>query len=114
LKLASEILGNAGRLLLEYNESTAEIHRTLEATNQALTAEKCDVVVSYGGEAVSLAGDGSLLMPVRDPRYNAALETRARLGQYADGIDLVPELSSVLMLILKVGISRFLRPRAAG
>lgn len=76
MNLTTEILGNAGRLLLEYNESTGEIHRTLEATSRALTAEKCDVVVSYGGVAVSLAGDGPLLMPVRELRYNAALQTR--------------------------------------
>jgi uncharacterized membrane protein YjjP (DUF1212 family) len=79
LNLATEILGNAGRLLLEYNESTGEIHRTLEATGRALTPEKCDVVVSYGGVAVSLAGDGPLLMPVRELRYNAALQTRVHL-----------------------------------
>ncbi|MEX2168205.1 MAG: threonine/serine exporter family protein [Pirellulales bacterium] len=76
MNLATEILGNAGRLLLEYNESTGEIHRTLEATSRALTAEKCDVVVSYGGVAVSLNVNGPLLMPVRELRYNAALQTR--------------------------------------
>jgi uncharacterized membrane protein YjjP (DUF1212 family) len=69
LNLATELLGNAGRLLLEYNESTGEIHRTLEATSRALNAEKCDVVVSYGGVAVSLAKDVPLLMPVRELRY---------------------------------------------
>jgi hypothetical protein len=75
-RLQIELLAYAGRLLLEYNESTGAIHRTLTATARAITDEKCDVVVSYGGIAVSVAGDGPLLMPIREFRYNAALQAR--------------------------------------
>jgi uncharacterized membrane protein YjjP (DUF1212 family) len=76
LNLATEVLAHAGRLLLEYNESTREIHRTLERTSKALTGEKCDAIVSYGGVAVSLTGNGPVLMPIRELRYNAALQAR--------------------------------------
>ena len=76
MKVATELLANAGRLLLEYNESTGEIHRTLEATSRTLTGEKCDLVVSYGGVAVSIAREAPLLLPVRELRYNATLQAR--------------------------------------
>ena len=75
-RLHTEFLANAGRLLLEYNESTGAIHRTLTATARAITDEECDVVVSYGGVAVSLGGDRPVLMPIRELRYNAALQAR--------------------------------------
>jgi uncharacterized membrane protein YjjP (DUF1212 family) len=87
LNPAIEILAQAGRLLLEYNDSTKEIHRTLETTSRALSSEKCDVVVLYGGVTVSLAGEGPLVMPVRELRYNAALQARVHLilAQMCDG-----------------------------
>ena len=86
-RLQTQLLAHAGRLLLEYNESTKEIHRTLENTSRALSSEKCDVVVSYRGVAVSLGGQGALLMPVRELRYNAALQARVHsiLAQLCDG-----------------------------
>ena len=74
--LHTEFLADAGRLLLEYNESTGAIHRTLTATARAITDEECNVVVSYGGVAVSLGGDRPVLMPIRELRYNAALQAR--------------------------------------
>lgn len=76
MNVTTELLANAGRLLLEYNESTGEIHRTLEATGRKLSAEKFNLVVSYGGVAVTTAGEGTLFMPVRELRYNAGLQSR--------------------------------------
>jgi uncharacterized membrane protein YjjP (DUF1212 family) len=71
-----ELLAHAGRLLLEYNESTRAIHRVLTATSRALSAEDCQVVVSYGGVAVFLPGDPPALMPVKELRYNMAVQAR--------------------------------------
>jgi uncharacterized membrane protein YjjP (DUF1212 family) len=73
-RLQMEMLGQAGRLLLEYNESTGGIQRTLVATARALMQEPCDVAVAYDGVAVSLAGEGLVRMPVRELRYNMALQ----------------------------------------
>src|SRR5262245_59300798 len=75
-RLHTELLVNAGRLLLEYNQSTGAIHRTLAATARALTDEACHVAVSYNGVAVSLAGEGPALLPVRELRYNTAVQAR--------------------------------------
>jgi uncharacterized membrane protein YjjB (DUF3815 family) len=61
---------------LEYNESTAEIHCTLAATSRALTHETCNVAVSYGQVAVSVGNNAPVLRPVRELRYNAALQAR--------------------------------------
>ena len=72
----TELLAHAGRLLLEYNESTGAIHRALAATAGALTDEACHVAVSYGGVAVSLAGEAPVLLPVRELRYNTAVQAR--------------------------------------
>lgn len=86
-RLQSELLVHAGRLLLEYNESTGEIHRALTATAAALTGEPCHVAVSYNGVAVSLGGAPPVLLPVRELRYNTALQARAHdvLGQVRRG-----------------------------
>ena len=74
----TELLACAGRLLLEYNESTGEIHRALTVTARKLTDEKFDLAVMYGGVVVSI-GDGTpLLKPVRELRYNANLQARVR------------------------------------
>jgi hypothetical protein len=43
LRLQTNLLLQAGRLLLAYNESTGEIHRALTATARALTDETCHV-----------------------------------------------------------------------
>jgi uncharacterized membrane protein YjjP (DUF1212 family) len=75
-RLQTELLGHAGRLLLEYNESTRAIHRALTATSRVLSDEACQVAVSYGGVAVSLAGEAPVLMPVRELRYNTAVQAR--------------------------------------
>jgi uncharacterized membrane protein YjjP (DUF1212 family) len=75
-RLHMEMLGHAGRLLLEYNESTGAIERTLAATARALTSEICNVAVTYSGVAVSLGSEAPLLIPVRELRYNTALQAR--------------------------------------
>jgi uncharacterized membrane protein YjjP (DUF1212 family) len=72
----TEMLLNAGRLLLEYNESTGAIHRALTATARTLTDEACHVAVSYGRVAVSLAGEGATLAEVEELRYNMAVQAR--------------------------------------
>jgi uncharacterized membrane protein YjjP (DUF1212 family) len=74
----TNLLASAARLLLEYNESTGEIHRALSATAQKLTDEKLDLTVTYGAVVVSV-GDGTpQFEPVRELRYNAALQARVR------------------------------------
>jgi uncharacterized membrane protein YjjP (DUF1212 family) len=75
-RLQTDLLVHAGRLLLEYNESTRAIHRALTTTSRALSDEACQVVVSYGGVAVSLAGEALVLIPVRELRYNTAVQAR--------------------------------------
>lgn len=75
-RIETEMLAAAGRLLLEYNESTGAIERTLASTARALTNESLDVAVMYGGVVVSLGDDGPLVKPVRELRYNAALQAR--------------------------------------
>jgi uncharacterized membrane protein YjjP (DUF1212 family) len=75
-RLHTHLLLQAGRLLLEYNESTEAIHRALTRTARALTDETCDLAVSYGGVAVSLAGEGAVLRPVKGLRYNTAVQAR--------------------------------------
>jgi uncharacterized membrane protein YjjP (DUF1212 family) len=72
----TEMLLRAGRLLLEYNESTGSIHRALAETARTLTDETCHVAISYGGVAVSLAGEGATLEPVNEHRYNMAVQAR--------------------------------------
>ncbi len=69
-----ELLAHAGRLLLENDESTGEIHRALTTTARPLTNEPCDVSVFYGGLAVSLGQEGPLLLPVRELRFNMAVQ----------------------------------------
>jgi uncharacterized membrane protein YjjP (DUF1212 family) len=75
-RLQMELLGQAGRLLLEYDESTEVIHRTLAATARALTHETCDVAVAYDSVTVSVPGEGPQRLPVRELRYNMALQAR--------------------------------------
>ncbi|HEX5270568.1 MAG TPA: threonine/serine exporter family protein [Gemmataceae bacterium] len=70
------LLLRAGRLLLEYNQSTEGIHRALTATARAMTDEPCVVEVSYRGLAVSLAGEAPSLAPVKELRYNAAVQAK--------------------------------------
>jgi uncharacterized membrane protein YjjP (DUF1212 family) len=86
-QLHTELLLQAGRLLLEYNESTEAIHRALLATARALTDEACHVAVSYGGVVVSLAREVPALEPVRELRYNAAVQVRVHviLGEVRAG-----------------------------
>ena len=69
----AELLARAGRLLLECNESTGAIHRTLAATARALADERCTVVVSYDGVAVSLGRASPTIEPSRPIRSDTAL-----------------------------------------
>jgi uncharacterized membrane protein YjjP (DUF1212 family) len=91
LRLQTDLLLQAGRLLLAYNESTGAIHRALTATARALTDEACHVVVSYRGVAVWLAREGPAVEPVSELRYNMAVQARvhAILAQVRRG-DLDP------------------------
>jgi uncharacterized membrane protein YjjP (DUF1212 family) len=86
-RLQTNLLLQAGRLLLEYNESTAAIHRALTATAAALTGEPCRVAVSYREVAVSLGSEGAALVPVRELRFNMAVQARVHqiLGQVRRG-----------------------------
>ncbi len=62
--------------MLEYNESTGEIERTLATTARAITNERLVLNPSYGGIALSVGDESPVLMRVRELRYNAALQTR--------------------------------------
>src|SRR6516164_1631881 len=75
-RLQTDLLVEAGRLLLRYNESTGAIHRALETTSKALTGKRCGVAVSYGGVAISVGGEAPVLMPIAELRYNTAVQTR--------------------------------------
>jgi len=76
MRVQTRLLLKAGRLLLEYNESTAAIHRAITSTAKALNEEACHVAVSYGGVTISLAGEGPALESVRELRYNTAVQAR--------------------------------------
>jgi uncharacterized membrane protein YjjP (DUF1212 family) len=73
---ALELLSEAGRLLLENNESAGEVERALVATASRLSSEACRVVVSYERIAVSLGHDPPVIARVRELRFNAALQAR--------------------------------------
>jgi uncharacterized membrane protein YjjP (DUF1212 family) len=75
--LQTNLLLQAGRLLLEYNESTAQIHRTLTSTAKALTGEPSHVAVSYRGLTVSLPGQLPVHDSIQELRYNMAVQARA-------------------------------------
>ena len=90
-RLETELLVQAGRLLLEYNESTGAIHRALTSTAKALTGETCQVAVSYGGVVVTLPGEAPAIEGVKELRYNNAVQAQVHtiLGQVRRG-DLEP------------------------
>jgi uncharacterized membrane protein YjjP (DUF1212 family) len=75
-RVQTELLLQAGRLLLEYNESTGAIDRALTLTAGALAGESCSVVVSYRGVGVSWAEEVAAPQPVKEFRYNAAVQAR--------------------------------------
>jgi uncharacterized membrane protein YjjP (DUF1212 family) len=72
----TQMLSRAGQLLLENNESTGAIERALTATARKVSIGPCQVVVTYNGVHVSLADEKPLIRPVREFRYNAALQAR--------------------------------------
>ncbi len=86
-QLPTDLLLRAGRLLLEYNESSEAIHRALLATARVLTGEVCQVLVSYRGVAISWRGEAAAWESVRELRYNTALQARVHeiLGQVRGG-----------------------------
>jgi len=70
------LLASAGRLLLEYNDSTNNICRALQKTAKAISNLDCEAAVTYSGITVTLGTEAPLRMPVRELRYNAALQAR--------------------------------------
>src|SRR5947209_13329715 len=83
-RLATDLLLEAGRLLLAYNESTAAIHRTLATTAAALTDEICHIGVFYRGVTVALAGESPAVRGIEELRYNMAVQ--ARVHQVLDDV----------------------------
>jgi uncharacterized membrane protein YjjP (DUF1212 family) len=83
----TKLLAQAGRLLLEYNESTGAIHDALMSTAKALAGATCRLAVSYGGVALALDGEPPVLEPVRELRYNTALQAQVHqiLAQVRQG-----------------------------
>jgi uncharacterized membrane protein YjjP (DUF1212 family) len=72
----SQFLADAGRLLLEYNDSTRAIVHSLTATSNALSSDPCRVAVTYGSITVALGDDPPTLRTVPELRLNAAVQTR--------------------------------------
>jgi Putative threonine/serine exporter len=83
----TNLLLNAGRLLLEYNESTGAIHHALTAAAPAITDETCRVMVSYRNVAVSVGNEAPAMKPIMEFRYNTAVLARVHeiLGQVHRG-----------------------------
>jgi uncharacterized membrane protein YjjP (DUF1212 family) len=75
-RLHTELLVHAGRLLLEYNESTGVIHRALTATARTLTDDPCHVAISYRGLTVSFGAEPAAPAAVEELRYNTAVQAR--------------------------------------
>jgi uncharacterized membrane protein YjjP (DUF1212 family) len=75
-RLEIDLLLQAGRQLLEYNESTEAIHRALISTAKSLTGKTCHVAISYRGVAIALAGESQAFVPIRELRYNNAVLVR--------------------------------------
>jgi uncharacterized membrane protein YjjP (DUF1212 family) len=75
-RLQINLLLQAGRLLLEYNESTRAVHDTLTATAKNLTDEPCHVAISYSNLAVSLGTESVALHTVSHLGSNTAGQAR--------------------------------------
>ncbi|HVS38046.1 MAG TPA: threonine/serine exporter family protein [Gemmataceae bacterium] len=86
-RVQTDLLLQAGRLLLAYNESTGEIHRALTTTAKTLTDEPCHVAVSYRDVTVTLGREAPAVAPVRELSYNMAVQSRVHeiLGQVRQG-----------------------------
>lgn len=72
----TRFLTHAGALLLEYNESSAEIVRALTSAAKAFGEPQCVVAVRYLEIAVSLADEPPILRTVKEIRLNAAVRAR--------------------------------------
>jgi uncharacterized membrane protein YjjP (DUF1212 family) len=86
-RLYIDLLAHAGRLLLEYNESSAEIDRALAATSRSVTKDAYHAAISYNGIAVSLGSESPTFLSVRELRYNNSVQTRVHtiLKQVREG-----------------------------
>jgi uncharacterized membrane protein YjjP (DUF1212 family) len=86
-RLEIDLLARAGRLLLEYNESTQAIHSALTSTAHALGVATCQLAVSYNGVTVAVPGEVPVLEPVHELRQNTCIQTRVHriLGQVRQG-----------------------------
>jgi uncharacterized membrane protein YjjP (DUF1212 family) len=101
-------------LLLEYNESTAAIHRELTATAVALTGESCYIAVSYRDIVIRRVGESPASTSVSELRYNMAVLARVRtiLGQVRRG-ELDPAAALVLLERVEADTPRHSRWLAA-
>src|SRR5689334_18617791 len=72
----AEVLLEAGRILLEYNESSGEIVRTLKETAKALGDSPPHLALTYRGIALSVPGAAPALKTVDELRFNAAVQER--------------------------------------
>ena len=70
----SRLLATAGRLLLEYNDSTREIEETLAATAAAISPAKFATSISYSGIVIWLGDNPPLLIRVCQLHHNASLQ----------------------------------------
>jgi uncharacterized membrane protein YjjP (DUF1212 family) len=68
----SELLAYAGRLLLEYNESTGEISRTLKSLTPP--GEQCEIAVSYLAVTVLVDGENPVSSSALEIRYDNSLQ----------------------------------------
>jgi uncharacterized membrane protein YjjP (DUF1212 family) len=113
-RVQTSLLAQAGRLLLEYNESTAAIHRALTSTAQALTGATCQVAVSYGGVAISLDGEDQAVEPVRELRYNMSVQARVhRILQQVRRGDVEPATALACLDRVEADTPRYSRWLAA-
>ncbi len=87
----TKLLASAGRLLLEYNDSTENIFRALRTTAKAISDQSFEAVITYGGVTIALGTEAPLHLPVHELRYNAALQARVHAilrGIQAGNLDL--------------------------
>ncbi len=71
-----DFLARAGQLLLEYNASSKEIDESLASTARSLSSDKFDVTVSYNGVIVSLGDEPPVIKPVKELRFNQAIQEK--------------------------------------
>lgn len=72
----SQLLIQAARLLLEYNESSQGIIDAITTAGSAITSEPCRVAVAYRSVTVAVGDEAPVLQTIRELRLNAAVQTR--------------------------------------